>query len=378
MTPKKRVLIISVKAGAGHIRAAAAVEEAFKESFPSIDVKNVDALEYTNAAFRKSYTRGYDALAVDLPSLWGFIYENLEKKPADAPVKNLSRMVNRLNAGRFLKLVEEFAPDAIVSTHYLPAEILAPRRRKGKLSARLFVVLTDYDIHTMWLQDGTDRYFVATDEMAYALRAKGVGGAGVSVTGIPVMPVFSRRYPDKPSMRAKLGLRADARTVLVSAGGFGMVPVDETVAMLADAAPEAQVLAVAGRNEKLRKALEAVAAGRPGRVVPFGFVTNMHELMAASDLAVTKSGGLTSSECLAMGLPMVIWNPIRGQEERNADHLLEQGVALRANSAAHLVFKVRKLLSDARMLERMRRAALAAARPRAAFDIAAEVAAGLG
>jgi len=174
-------------------------------------------------------------------------------------------------------------------------------------------------------------------------------------------------------MRARLGLRPEPPTVLVAAGGFGLGSVDETVATLADAAADAQLLAVAGRNEKLRKALEEVAATRHGKVVPFGFVDNMHELMAASDFAVTKCGGLTSSECMAMGLPMVIVRPIPGQEERNSDFLLENGVAVRANSAAHLVFKVKRLLGDPARLEQMSAAAKRAARPRAAYEIAARV-----
>ena len=147
----------------------------------------------------------------------------------------------------------------------------------------------------------------------------------------------------------------------------------EAVSLLAGSA-DAQFLTVAGRNERLRKAIEKAAAANGGRIVPFGFVDNMHELMAASDFAVTKSGGLTSSECLAMNLPMVIWNPIPGQEERNADYLLENGAALRANSLAHLVFRVKRLLEDRRRLSRMRAAAKRIARPDAAFRIAEEVA----
>jgi processive 1,2-diacylglycerol beta-glucosyltransferase len=170
-------------------------------------------------------------------------------------------------------------------------------------------------------------------------------------------------------MRRKLGLRAEPPTVLVSAGGFGFMRVDQTVAMLADAVDDVQLVALAGRNVKIEKALRAAAALRPGKIVPLGFAGNMHELMAASDFVVSKSGGLTCSECLAMGLPMVIFNPVPGQEERNADYLLENGVALRANSAAHLVYKVRRLLTDAPLLARMKSATHQIARPRAAYDI---------
>jgi len=372
----KRILIISVKAGAGHLRAAEAIETALRERFPRTEVRNIEALEYTNASFRKSFTGTYNQLVARLPSVWGMIYEQMEKKPADSKTKKLAALFDRLNSRPILKVVREFDPDRIICTHYFPAEILSALRRKGRLQSRIYVTLTDYDIHTMWIQDGVDHYFVATEEMAHALRAKGVGTATVSVTGIPIMPVFAKRTPDKRTMRKKLGLRTAARTVLVAAGGFGMIHVDQTVSMLAAAVGDTQILAIAGRNEKLEKMLHAVAGSHPGKIVPFGFVTHMHELMAAADFMVTKCGGLTSSECLAMGLPMVIVSPIPGQEERNADFLLESGVALRANSAAHLVFKVRKLLSDDKLLARMKAAARRVARPRAAYAVAEAVVTG--
>ncbi len=369
----ERVMIISAKVGAGHIRASQALAEVFCEKHPDIEVKEIEALAYTNAAFRKTFTATYNRLAVSLPSLWGIIYGRLERKEVDGRIQKLSALLNRLNTRPMLREVDEFDPDHIICTHYLPAEALEKRRRKGELRSPVSAVLTDYDIHTMWVQDGGDQYYVATDEMAHAMMAKGIGEAGVKATGIPIVPVFSHEYPDRRTMRERLGLRPDPPTVLVSAGGFGFGKVDEVAGVLADAFEDIQLLAVAGRDEELYSGLQAAAAGRGGKVVPFGFVTNMHELMAASDFAVAKCGGLTSSECLAMKLPMVIVNPIPGQEERNSDYLLENGAALRANSSAHLVYKVSKLLDDGARLERMRGAIGLIAKPRAAYDIVADV-----
>ena len=374
---RKKVLILSVKAGAGHIRAAAAIEQAFQQSHPEIEVRNVEALEFTNPAFQASFTGAYNKLASDLPSVWGMIYVQMEQKTSTSKSKKFAALVDRLNAAPIVRMVRRYAPDAVICTHYLPAEILGPLRRKGKLAAPLFVALTDFDIHTMWIQEGVDRYFVATDEMAHALKEGGIGNAQVSVAGIPIMPVFSQPHLAPEAMRLKLGLRPEPPTVLLSAGGFGLTRVDQTVAMLADAVDDVQLVALAGRNEKLEKSLRAVAASRPGKIVPMGFADNMHELMVACDFVVSKSGGLTSSECLAMGVPMVIFNPIPGQEERNADYLLESGVALRAHSAAHLVYKVRRLLTDPALLARMKSATRQVARPRAAFDIADIVLSGI-
>jgi len=369
MADVRKALIVSVKAGAGHVRAAAALEAAFRER-AGLEVVNCDALEYANAAFRRSFSRSYERLAKDLPSVWGMIYEKMETQPVTSGMKKLLELSSRLNARKMREFVRAFDPDAIVCTHYLPGEVLAPLKRRGQLRAELSIVLTDYDIHTMWIQEGTDRYFVATDEMAYALRAKGIGQADVVVSGIPIMPEFSARYPEKRLMRRRLGLAEERPTVLMAAGGFGLIAVDEAVDLLADEIADAQFLALAGRNEKLQEALKKVAEKRPGRIVPFGFAGNMHELMAASDLIVTKSGGLTSSECLAMGLPMVIIKPIPGQEERNSDFLLEAGAAVKANSTAHMVYKVRHLLESPTVLKRMSQTSLRIAKPHAAATIA--------
>ena len=373
MGAAKRIVILSARVGAGHVRAATALAEAFGEMYPGVEVRHIEALEYTSAAFRKSFIGTYEKLVKHLPSVWELLYEKMEAKPVTSKTKRLSALFSRINSRRMVKEVAAWGPDRVVCTHYFPAEILGARRRKGKLDVPIFVTLTDYDIHVMWIQRGVDRYFVATDEMAYALEAKGIGDAKVSVTGIPIMPVFSKRFPDKRTMRKALGLRPRCPTVLVAAGGMGLAGIDQTVTTLADTADDVQLLAVAGSNEKLAAALAKAAEDRPGKIVPFGFVDNMHELMAASDFAVTKCGGLTSSECMAMGLPMVIVKPIPGQEERNSDFLLASGVGVRANSPAHLQFKVRDLLGDAARRARMRAAARITARPRAAYDIAAEV-----
>lgn len=370
MAAVKRVLIVSAKVGAGHLRAAEALEQAFRADYPAVEVKNVDALEFTNPGFRKGFRESYERLVKDAPTVWGMIYESLEKQPTKSATKKLAEYFDRLNSAPLRKLVKKFNPDRVVCTHHLPAEIMGARRRHGKLGAPVFLVLTDYEIHTMWIQEGIDHYCVGAEAMEYALKAKGIGDARVHVTGIPILPVFSEMPADRAAVRKQLGLGAGRRTVLVAAGGFGMMRADQAVALLAERLPETQFLAVAGNNEKLQRQLEKVAARHGGRVIAFGFVTNMHELMAASDIAVAKSGGLTTSECLAAGLPMVVFNPIPGQEERNAVYLLEHGAGVWAHTAAHMIFKVERLLGDEARLKQMQEAAKRLARPDAARTIA--------
>ncbi len=377
MNDTPRIMVISVKAGAGHIRAAQALVAALRAEAPRAEVCNIEALAYTNKAFAKSFRGGYETLARDLPSVWGMIYESFERSSPNNSAQRLASLFDSMNAKPLKREIKRFDPDAVICTHYLPAEVIGPWRRKGKLRAPIHMVLTDYDIHTMWIQEGVGHYYVATEEMAYALTAKGIGSASVEAVGIPVLPEFSRPYPPAREMRERLGLRPDVPTILMAAGGFGLIRIDKVAAQIVREVEKVQLLAVAGNSEKLRQDLEEASRVAPGRIVAYGFVDNMHELMAASDFMVAKPGGLTASECLTMGLPLMILNPIPGQEERNADYLLECGAALKANSAAHLVFKIRRLLEDPSRLASLAAAARLSARPQAARTIAARVLANL-
>ena len=159
MSSVERVLIFSIKAGAGHLRAAQALEQAFHEEHPGVEVRHVDALELTNPAFRKTFTGVYERLVKHLPSVWGLIYGNLERRPANHWAKKWTTLFNSAHSGKIVKAAEEFAPDRIICTHYFPAEVLAARRRKGKLAPPLHIVLTDYDIHIMWIRGRRRRLF---------------------------------------------------------------------------------------------------------------------------------------------------------------------------------------------------------------------------
>jgi processive 1,2-diacylglycerol beta-glucosyltransferase len=278
----------------------------------------------------------------------------------------LRSALHRWNTRRLVSEVHAFAPHAIVSTHFLPADVLGRERRKGRLAAPLGVVITDADVHRLWVHRGVDRYFVAREEAAALLRGLGYGETQVQLTGIPIDPRFAVAE-DRAALRRKHGLPADGAVVLLLGGGFGVGPVRELARSLEGASRPALIVVVAGRNEALRRSL--VAQSGP-RVRVLGFTTEMHEWMAAADLLVTKPGGLTTAEAVARVLPMVLVNPIPGQEERNADALLEAGVAVKANTRETLAWKVDSVLGSPERLASLRAAAARAARPRAAFEIA--------
>lgn len=375
--PAKRILIVSASAGAGHVRAAQAVEVAFREGSPDVEVKNIDFLDLANGLMRWSYRRAYNYLTTSAPGLWGRLYRLTDSDKKQNLLGRFGSFLERLNSRPLKELVKDYDPDAVIATHFLPCEALGPLRRKGALRATLNVVVTDFGIHSVWIAEKADTYFVAGEQTARELAARGVSDAKVFVSGIPIMPVFAKEFPPRGKMRRKLGIRVEPVTVLVASGGFGLMPADKAVEAILDAAPEAQVLAVAGRNRVLQAALESLSTRRPGQVVAYGFVNNMHELMAASDLTVAKSGGLTTSECLAMGLPIIVTNPIPGQEERNADFLIRSGAAVLAAGPSQIAAEVKRLLGAPAALDSMRRAASAVARPDSAATVAREVISGL-
>src|SRR5215470_7670041 len=368
----KKVLLLSASAGAGHVRAADAIEKAFKQrkDSDSFEVHHFDVLNYTNKLFRHLYSRAYIDLVNKMPEVPGWMYDKLDK-----PWKNERRRLalDKLNTRPFVKLLRQYHPDLIVCTHFLPAEIVSWLKAKERLSSRQVIIVTDFDVHAMWLVHHYEHYFVALEEARVYLEALGIPAEKITVSGIPIDPVFARRK-DKQEMRAKHGLAPDRTTILLSSGGFGVGSVDALIASLLPLRHRAQIVAICGRNEELLQRLSRQAARlQPDAMVlvkPFGYTKEMDELMTASDLVLGKPGGLTTCEALAKGLAFVIVDPIPGQEERNADHLLENGAAIRSNNPATLGYKIEQLLKDPERLERMRSNAIAFSRPRAAFDIA--------
>ena len=367
----RKVLLLSASAGAGHIRAAEAVEKAFNQApgAESREVRHIDVLNYTNKLFRHLYSKAYIDLVNKMPEVPGWFYDKLDK-----PWKNERRRLalDKLNTRPFVKMLREYQPDLIVCTHFLPAEIVSWLKAKERLASRQVIIVTDFDVHAMWLVHHYERYFVAVEEARVYLEALGIPPEKITVSGIPIDPVFALKK-DKQEMRAKHGLAADRTTILLSAGGFGVGSVDALVHALMPLQHRAQIVAICGRNEELKKRLTKLAArAKPDATVtlkPFGYTKEMDELMTASDLVLGKPGGLTTCEALAKGLVFVIVNPIPGQEERNSDHLLEGAVAIRCNNLPTMSYKLDRLLSDPDRFAAMQANSRKMGRPNAAKEI---------
>jgi processive 1,2-diacylglycerol beta-glucosyltransferase len=364
-----RVLILSASAGAGHVRAAQAVEKAFIQLNAARELRNIDVLDYTNKLFRNLYSRTYIEMVDKAPAVLGWLYDRLDK-PWRFQKRRLA--LDKLNTGPFIKLLTDFKPDLAVCTHFLPAEIISWLRQKRRLATPQAIIVTDFDVHAMWLCRNYEHYFVALDETKQHLQALGIEQEKIAVSGIPIDPVFAH-HKDKIEIRKQFGLDTKLPAILISAGGFGVGPTEMLVESLTQMRNKVQVIAICGKNVELKSRLEqfaaALSADSPVKIIPVGYTTKMDEYMSAADLLLGKPGGLTTCEALAKNLPIVIVRPIRGQEERNSDHLLEEGVAIRCNNLPVLAYKIDALLDNPQRLALMRKNAKRLARPLAAVQI---------
>jgi processive 1,2-diacylglycerol beta-glucosyltransferase len=375
MTPFQRILLLSVSAGAGHTRAAEALRAQAQISFPDSDVQHIDVMTLVPASFRALYADYYLKIVELHPSVWAYLYHASDKMPRDALFAQLRRAVERLNTRRLRETIQSSAPDHIVCTHFLPAELLAHEIRRGRKVPPVWVAVTDFDLHRLWVQAGMRGYFAASDEIAFRMIARGIPKENVAVTGIPIMPAFAQRF-DRQTCAKDLGIAPNKTTLLLMTGGAGIAGSESLIEKLLGLPQDFQIIALAGRNEKLLASYLAIAKNYSERLFPLGFTTTIERVMACADLAVTKPGGLTISECLAVGLPMVLIAPIPGQEERNADYLMEQGVAVKAHDAVALEYKFGRLLAQPERLARMRANMSGLGRPDAASSVLRHVLSG--
>ena len=364
-----RVLVLSASAGAGHLRAAEAIEKAIRIRGLASDVQHLDVLKFTNKVFRHLYSKAYIDLVNNAPEVLGWLYDYLDDPAKNDPIR---LAFDRLNANPFIRYLKRYQPDIAICTHFLPSGIISSLKGEEKVKVLNTVVVTDFDVHAMWLCRHVEQYFVAMEETKVHLKALGVPESLVTISGIPIDPIF-REPRDKKAMRRKHGLEPDRFTILVSAGGFGVGPVGYLMQALAQLRHPAQVVAVCGRNEALKVELaQTIGHLKKNSVVSYtlvGFTTEMDELMTAADLFVGKPGGLTTSEALAKGLPMVVINPIPGQEERNSDHLLEQGAAIRCNNLPALAYKIDSIIDTPGKLAQMEESSRSMGKPDAAFTV---------
>lgn len=362
----KRVLILSASVGSGHVKAADALAGAMRERPDVEEVLCDDSLDHTNVLHKQFYSTLYKKLSSMLPEFLGWWYETSD----DPWVADKSRLAIDLpQALPLMSLVKDFRPDVILCTHFMPAGVISWLISNGKLDARLGVIVTDFHFHAFWITRAFNWYFVAQEEDKIHMEALGLPADRIKITGIPVEPDFAKPV-DADAVLRRHGLQPGRPTFLVVGGALGLSPATAVVRQLLNLDRDFQAVIVCGRNEEMQDDIVQLVKSRPGDFRVLGFTKEIPELMAASTMILSKPGGMTTAEALARGLPMMILDPIGGQEERNADVLLEVGAAVKCTEVTLVAHKLRRLLDDPARLERMRKAARTIGRPNAASEIA--------
>ncbi|MCW5851926.1 MAG: glycosyltransferase [Anaerolineae bacterium] len=365
----KRVMILTASVGSGHNIAAGVLESYFGQAPDVETVQVLDVLKLTSDLYRRLQDDAYFTMVSAAPWLVGMGYD-LNDPPFRAP--ELLSPWDQLNTIEVVRAIEAYQPDVVVSTHWLPARLVSLLLTRRTLRATLSVITTDYDFQGLWLSTPFNRFFVARDETRAYMIDIGLPADRITVSGIPVKAVFSQAV-ERDAVLARYTLRPDVPLLLISAGAAGGAYTRAIVAQTLRMRHEFQAVVVCGRNKQLKDEITALVARHADRYRVVGYTTDMPDLMRVATLFIGKPGGLSSSECMAAGLPMVLINPIPGQEVRNSDFLLEEGAAVRCNYATTVGYKLDWLLNDPDRVRRMADSARRLGRPDAASLIAATV-----
>ena len=327
----KKILVFYGSYGGGHLSAAKAISNHLKTTYgKQIEVKMVDCIEYINKYINKASTEAYKELAKKAPWVWKHVYKNSQ----NGALSHVSNTTNRLMSFKLNQLLQEFEPDLVISTHPFATQMCAILKKRDKIDCKLATVLTDYHIHAQWLvlYRYVDFFFVANEQMKSDMVAEGVNDQKIFVTGIPVSEAFSKEF-NKKAIYEDFGLSEEKETVLFFAGGeFGLGR--NTTYMVLKALirlfKNLQIIAIAGKNKRMKAKFNELVetTNSEDRVKIIEYTNKVPELMSISSFVITKPGGLTVTECLASNLPIVIINPIPGQEEENAQFLVENDVGI--------------------------------------------------
>ena len=352
----KKVIIFYASYGGGHLNAAKSIQECITNNYKDINVELIDCMKYVNITIEKITTAAYREMAKKAPWAWGRIYADSQK----GPLAHISSRSNKIMAIKLLKLLREKNPNLIISTHPFGSQMCSYLKRKQKITSKIATIMTDFAPHDQWLvgSEYTDYYFVAHNKMKQYLISKNIDENKIFDTGIPISNRFLLNY-NKNDILSELNFTPNKKTVLFFGGGefgLGKTKTVEIFECFVKLFPNIQIIAVAGKNEKMKTAFSKIVEQekRNDSIRVLEFTNKVPEFMSVSNLVVTKPGGLTTSESLASQLPMVIINPIPGQEEENAQFLEENGIAIWIKKYDNPYEKLQNLFSDPKLLPTMK------------------------
>lgn len=366
VSKKRKALLVYITKVSGHRQATMAIQRALRQLAPNIEAPSINGFGYTYPILEKVVNRAYMSIIKRTPKVWDYLYDNPNIVKKSMSIK---KFLYKTSYKKLERLFEKYQPDTVVCTQAFPCGMVADYKKTHNLNIRLIGVLTDFAPHSFWINDGVDYYVVPNNEARDRFIKKGVPSDRIKVYGIPIRSKFAIQLNKEPVAGA-LGLDLSIPVILLMGGGQGLGPIKEVVKSLQAIESPLQTIVITGTNQKLNKWLKKEQRHFAKKVLFYEYANNVDELMEVATLIVTKPGGLTTSECLAKGLPMVIVNPIPGQEMRNTDFLLKNGIAIRIDKTSDIGEEIELLLRSPERLDMMRKAALAHGKPHAAYDVA--------
>ncbi|GED72519.1 UDP-glucuronosyltransferase [Brevibacillus reuszeri] len=357
----KKILIFSASIGNGHNQAARAMQESLAENGCTSMI--IDTLEYISPTFHKILLESYMNLLRLSPKMWGRIYHNTEK----SRFFDMNVLMNKLLANKLKKLINSVQPDAFIATHPFASCMLSVLKGRNDWREPIYTIITDYTIHPSWINHHINYYFIGHEQLYYLVDLYRQDHRKFIPMGIPIMRKFSLPL-DAQEIRQKLGLTPEQKSIILSGGGLGLGSMEKVLDGLEAIDLPLKTFVLTGTNDKLYK--KVTNRSYRHEVVPLKFISNFHEYLETADLIVTKSGGLTSAEVMSKRVPMIIYNPLPGQEERNSHFLLNNGCAVHANLSEQLIYFIDELLHSPSKVEYMRRMGQKISKPDAAQRIA--------
>ena len=320
-----KILLMSVKAGYGHHSTAKAIIEKFSDCGHECEM--LDIFEYINPHLSNTVQDGYLLSTKYLPEIYGKVYDTMAEK--DTPYKKYSpaTLVSKLVSHKLRSYVELFSPDLVIGTHSYAGMVMTNLAESGTISCPTMGVVTDFTVHPFWESTKLDYYVIADKRLTYEMIKKGIPEEKVLPIGIPIRKQFESKLPQSEA-RQKLGL-ADKKTILIMMGSMGYGNIKKPLIEIDESDEDFQVVCICGSNERMRKAISKYPWRKDIRA--YGFMDNIDIMMDSADIIVSKPGGLTTSETLAKGLPMITMNPIPGQEDKNLMFLLNNGAVATVN-----------------------------------------------
>jgi len=362
-----------ISENSGHHHASLAIESAFNKAPAEVEILSVNSFNYTNPILEKIINKAYMSIIKRKPEVWGYLYDNprIIKK-----TQGLRAAIHKYNSQKMGNLLDGFRPHAVVCTQAFPCGIVADCKKRDGRNLMLTAVLTDYAPHFYWMYDSVDLYCVPSEKTGEKLVSNGISANKVRVTGIPIDPKFSNDI-DGNAVRNSMGLSQSVPVVLLMGGSQGIGPVTEIVKILNALKTELQIVVVAGGNKKLYNMLKKKENRLTKKMIVFPYTQNIDELMEISSVIITKPGGITVSEALAKGLPVIIVKPIPGQEQMNTEHLIQDKVAIKADKLHDVGVFVTELFSKPVSLKNMQDRARALSKPKSAQDVVGAVLKGI-